>query len=297
LSYQELEKRRVAQLTGPRNRRGLKLFLYVLFFALFVIFAYNLVTPMIGLGADPAATFASGGFAALILWFLRYESYHKHHRVAAALSLGFMDVLAFIGFVGLVIWTFVFPIINPFPPGFLIDMFYMPSLPIGVYSFVLLWGAFIILRLLIQPFTKPPPERLYGDLEMSLKRMGDTVASLSQRLQTEDKASMDPALMERVSSMVSEVAAMRKELTTAKSQSPQPGRGLSSYIPGSGVRSVPDQAGPARAAAAEPVTVVASQAARPAPSQSSGQALPDSAVDNPWLSVLSKRRAEQKPSD
>jgi hypothetical protein len=290
MTFEETEKRRADALAGPGRRRGLGVFLFVVFLGLTAALLYLIAAPYVGqLGNDYAATAGVGGLGGAVLLGLRFVAYRRAHSPAGALSLAFLDVLAWVGVVGVLIWSFVFPILNPFPPSTVLYLFYLPEFPIGVYSLTFVWAMLIVLRVVLQPFTKPPSDRVYADIESSLRKLTETVNQVGRLRGADQKA--DPGLADKVSTIISEITAVRKELSTIKTSAPAP------YPAGPGAPGL-------RVVAPPPKQVVVPKeqaaAARPSPAEGvpagapgAGISTPESTVDNPWLDVLSRRRAKK----
>ncbi|MDG7010158.1 MAG: hypothetical protein JRN16_06890 [Nitrososphaerota archaeon] len=295
MTFEEVEKRRLAALTGGRENKPLALGLTLVFLALTAAMLALIVAPVARLmPTDYAATAGVGGLAGLSLFALRLMSYTKKHGLAGSVSLAFLDVLAWVGVVGVLVWSFIFPVMGAFPANTMLYLFYLPAFPIGMYSLTFFWAMLVVLRVALQPFTKPPSERVYADIETSLGRLADTVALVGQRMKGPDQK-MDPALAEKVSAIMSEVTAVRKELSTIKTTGPS----VYAPAPQPAAPSVRVLAPEARHVALprERVTVlkpVAETKREEAPTPASA---PDSTADNPWLDVLSKRRAKKSGPD
>jgi hypothetical protein len=290
LTFEETEKRRADLLRGPDDSKGVGRGLLALFVILTLALIYLIAAPYTGqLGNDYAATAGVGALGAIVLLGARFMTYRKAHAGRASLSLAVLDVLAWLGVVGVLVWSFVFPALHAFPASTILYLFYLPQFPIGVYSLTFIWAMLIVLRVVLQPFTKPPSEKVYADIESSLRRLTDTVDQVGQKMRGTDQK-VDPALVEKVSSIMSEISAVRKELTTIKTT----GSPVYAAPPApSAVRVVVPQA---RQAAPPRVQATVASAPRtgtaPAPSAAPGDAPPDSTVDNPWLDVLAKRKAK-----
>ncbi len=292
MTFEETEKRRAALLRGPRSPKKAARPLLVVFVALTLALIYLIAAPYVGqLSNDYAATAGVGALGALVLLGLRYPYYRKVHTPSGSLSIAFLDVMAWVGVVGVLVWSFVFPTLHSFPASMVLYLFYLPQFPIGVYSLTFIWAMLIVLRVVLQPFTKPPSERVYADIESSLRKLTDTVNQVGLQMRGTDRK-VDPALADKVSSIMSEITAVRKDLSTIKTAGPAVySAPAASSV--SSVRVVATQASPSRPR--EQVTVVrpAPQEAQPRAEGGTGVAVPESAVDNPWLDVLSRRRAKK----
>ena len=290
MTFEETEKRRAAQMAGPKKRRGINWFLFVVFLGLTGGLLYLIAAPYVGqLGNDYAETAGVGALGGLILLGLRFMGYRKQHSPQGALSLAFLDVLAWVGLVGVLVWSFVFPILNPFPPGTVLYLFYLPQFPIGVYSLTFVWAMLIVLRVVLQPFTKPPSDRVYADIEASLRKLTDTVNQVGRIRGADQKA--DPVLAEKVSSIMNEITAVRKELTTIKTSGPAAYPGPTG---GAGFRVMAPQ--PRQVVVPREQVTVVRQAQAEGPRKEApvtGLSAPESTFDNPWLDVLSRRRAKK----
>ena len=291
MSFEETEKRRAALLSGPKDHGSASRLLFVVFLALTAALIYLVAAPYVGAsGEDYAATAGVGAFGGLVLLGLRFLSYRKVHGPPASLSLAFLDVLAWVGVVGVLVWSFVFPVLHAFPASTVLYLFYLPQFPIGVYSLTFIWAMLIVLRVVLQPFTKPPSQRVYADIETSLRRLTDTVNLVGQQMKGTDQK-MDPGLADKVSSIMTEIMAVRKELTTIKSAAP------SSYSTPSNVSSVRTMAPQAKQVFVpkEAVRVVRPEVRPDNPTGvRQGVSAPESTVDNPWLDVLTKRRSKSE---
>ena len=241
----------------------------------------------------PEDTVGAGLLAGFSLFLLRAGSYREHHSLGGSVALGFLDVLAYLGVIGLSIWTFVFPIAHPFPPDTMLYLFYVSSLPIGVYSLAFIWAMLIVVRVVLLPFTRPVTEKLYRDIEGSLRELSDAVSQVEHRLQeTGNKG--DPQIGQKVTSMLNELSAVRKELSSLKGSGVQ--RENPAAFSGFRVLASPQtQVGTASQAPAEQapkreLTVIRTQAK---PVRQQEPAVPDSMTDNPWLGVLAKRKSAE----
>ncbi|MDG6988620.1 MAG: hypothetical protein JRN21_04765 [Nitrososphaerota archaeon] len=291
MTFEEVEKRRLAALTGGRESKPLGLGLTLAFLALTVALLALIIAPVARLMPDDyAATAGVGALAGLSLFGMRFMSYMRKHGLAGAASLAFLDVLAWVGVIGILVWSFVFPVIGAFPAGTMLYLFYIRAFPIGMYSLTFLWAMLVVLRVALQPFTKPPSERVYADIETSLGKLADTVALVGQRMKGPDQK-MDPALAEKVSAIMSEVTAVRKELSTIKTTGPA----VYAPTPSPGASSVRVMAPEARQVALprERVTVLKPVAEAKREEAPAAASAPDSTTDNPWLDVLAKRRAKK----
>ncbi|MDG6898603.1 MAG: hypothetical protein JRN24_02585 [Nitrososphaerota archaeon] len=287
MTFEETEKRRAAQLSGPKDRRNVSKALFGLFFLLTIALVYLIAAPYAGVSNEDYATTAGvGALGGLIFLGLRFIAYRKVHGPPASLSLAFLDVLAWIGVVGVLLWSFVFPVLHAFPASTTLFLFYLPQFPIGVYSLTFLWAMLIVLRVVLQPFTKPPSERVYADIETSLKKLTDTVNQVGQQMKGTDQK-MDPGLADKVTSIMTEITAVRKELTTIKSTAPA---SYASPASVSGLRVVAPQGRQVVVPREEVRVVRRVEALGAQPGLQSGIATPESATDNPWLDVLAKRR-------
>jgi len=212
------------------------------------------------------------------------------------MALGFLDVLAYLGVIGLTIWTFVFPIAHPFPPDTMLYLFYLPALPIGVYSLAFIWAMLIAVRVVLLPFTRPVSEKLFADIEGSLRKLSEAVSQVDHRLQ-ETGGTEDPQIGQKVTSMLNELSAVRKELSSLKGSGSLQREALPLF---SGFRVLAQPQGqveassqrPAEQAPKQELTVIQSQGQ---PVRQREPAIPDSMTDNPWLSVLAKRKAAGIP--
>jgi hypothetical protein len=255
------------------------------------------VVPWVVSWAIPAVyTVGAGVLAGLSLLLLRAGSYREHHSLSGSVALGFLDVLAYLGVIGLAIWTFVFPIAHPFPSDMMLYLFYLPSLPIGVYSLAFIWAMLILVRVVLMPFTRPVTEKLYRDIEGSLRELSDAVSQVEHRLQ-ETGNTEDPQIGQKVTSMLNELSAVRKELSSLKGSGPLQREAPSAF---SGFRVLAEPQGqvvmssqkPSEQAPKQVLTVIRPQAQ---PVRQPESAVPDSMTDNPWLSVLAKRKATEAP--
>ncbi|MDG6910198.1 MAG: hypothetical protein JRN08_07490 [Nitrososphaerota archaeon] len=288
MTFEETERRRAAQLSGPKERKRLGRALFALFLILTLALIYLIAAPYTGeLGDDYAATAGVGGLGGLILLGIRYISYRRAHAPPASLSLAVLDVLAWIGVVGVLVWSFVFPALHAFPAGTILYLFYLPQFPIGVYSLTFIWAMLIVLRVVLQPFTKPPSERVYADIESSLRKLTDTVNQVGNTMRGTDQK-VDPALVDKVSSIMSEITAVRKELSNIKTTGPA---AFAAQPNVSSLRVVAPQAKQAVVPREQVAVARPEPAAAAAPD--AGVSVPDSTVDNPWLDVLTKRRKKE----
>jgi hypothetical protein len=291
VTFEETEKRRAAMLQGSRRvGRGTRPLL-VVFVALTAALIYLIAAPYVGqLSNDYGATAAVGALGGLILLGLRYSSYRKVHGPPGSLSLALLDVMAWVGVVGVFVWSFVFPTLHSFPAGMILYLFYLPQFPIGVYSLTFIWAMLIVLRVVLQPFTKPPSERVYADIESSLRKLTDTVNQVGLQMKGNDRK-VDPALAEKVSSIMSEITAVRKDLSGIKTS----GSAVYSAPAAANVSSVRVMAPQPRQAPQprDQVVVARPQApeVQPRAEGGTGVAVPESTVDNPWLDVLARRKA------
>ncbi len=294
MSYEEAEKKRAAELTGPRYGRDSSRPLLILILIVTLAFVYLIVAPVAHLmDTNYSLTAGVGALGGLILFASRQGTYRKNHSMRGSLSLAFLDVLAWIGVIGVVVWSFVFPVIAAFPASTLLYLFYIPAFPIGMYSLTFLWAMLIVLRVILDPFTKPPSEKLYADIETSLRRLTETVAKVG--LAKGPEQTVDPKLVDKVSSIMTEITAVRKELSSIK------GSGFEVRPAPSIVSSVRVMASQVRTVVPKPredVTVV-KPTGGPAKAQwtETGISVPESTVDNPWLAVLSKRSDKKRSKE
>ncbi|MDG6917739.1 MAG: hypothetical protein JRM85_09125 [Nitrososphaerota archaeon] len=291
MTFEEAERRRAALSKRPQGAVGRARFLLAAFVVLTVALVYLIAAPYAGeLSNDYAATAGVGALGGLALLGLRFSSYRKVHGPPGSLSLAFLDVMAWVGVVGVVVWSFVFPVMHPFPADTVLYLFYLPQFPIGVYSLTFLWAMLIVFRVALQPFTKPPSERVFADIESTLRKLTDTVNKVGLQMKGDDQK-VDPALAEKVTSIMSEITAVRKDLSGLKTAAPA----VYTAPAAASVSSVRVMAPQPRQAAPPKVQVAASPAApeiQPRAEGGTGVAVPESAVDNPWLNVLAKRRAK-----
>ena len=282
LSYEELEKRRSSELTGepssPRSGRGL----LVLFLAFATLTVYLLIGSYIGVApVDYTYPEVTGLVAVVSLFGYRLLT---RRRVPGKRSIGpvLLDIAVFLGIAGLVVWTFLFPTIYPLP---------QESTIIGVYSLILIAAMIVVLRF-TAPGLRGRSDDSYADIESSLRQLGKAVEQLSRRAPSGEK-SADPAVTDRLSAMMGEVAAMKKELSTIKAG----GVPVATYTNPSAVRvyapkavvSPRDPAAPAEPTV--PLTVIKPEGNAKWTAEG-GVSVPDSTVDNPWLDVLAKRKAK-----
>lgn len=272
--------------------RDVATILFLVFVGTAAFTFYLLAVPWIGLGQTsyPVAE-GSALVAAVSLFLNRMMTRSPLHTMLRSLLLALADTLVFAGFVGLATWTLVFPLLQPFPSAIVM---------VGVFSLIFTSAMFVVLRF-VQPSQAGRGAGAYSDVEVTLKHLGDAVEELSKRL-PHDTRDVDPAVAERISSMMSEVAAMRKEFANLRTGAPSAGG--PAYVANpqvSGQREAPTitprQARPQieahrGAPTPRPQVGVPEEAASP-PLQEGGQlvqGVPDSAVDNPWLDVLGRRR-------
>ena len=291
MTFEETEKRRAALLRGARGMSKLTRYVLLVFAALTLALIYLIAAPYAGLlPTDYGATAGVGALGGLVLLGLRYSSYRKVHGPPGSLSLAFLDVMAWVGVVGVLVWSFIFPTIHSFPAGMILYLFYLPQFPIGVYSLTFIWAMLIVLRVVLQPFTKPPSERVYADIESSLRKLTDTVNQVGLQMRGDDRK-VDPALAEKVSSIMSEISAVRKDLSGIKTAGPA----VYSAPAAANVSSVRVMAPQPRQAQQprEQVVVARPQTpeVQPRAQDGTGVAVPESTVDNPWLDVLARRKA------
>ena len=289
MTFDEIERRRAALLAHPKVRKSGGRVLFAIFLIVNAALIYLVAAPYAGLVAnDFALTAGVGALGGLFLLALRYRSYRKARGAAASLSLAFLDVLAWVGVVGVLVWSFVFPALRAFPAGTLLYLFYLPQFPIGVYSLTFVWAMLIVLRVVLQPFTKPPAEKVYADIEASLRKLTETVNQVGQRPKGPDQKP-DPALADKVSSIMSEITAVRRELSTIKTAAPP---AYAAAPEASSVRVMAPQARQAPGPRQEVAVIRADTG--PRPRRDTGVAVPESAVDNPWLGVLGKRGTKRQ---
>ena len=281
-SYEEVEERRKETMTGVKKRSALDDVILLLFIIFAVVAVYFLVVSWAGfLPVDYLRDEAAAGVAALILLVHRLRSYHRNHSALGAIAFAFGDVVVFVGVLAAAAWVFVFPVIHPLPSE---------TVAIGVVSLILISAMVMVFRF-VQPITRTvQPDRDYSDIESSIRKLEAAVTHLTGRLPQGESRS-DSATLDRLSSMMSELEAMRKEFATIRSSVPPPGSRPSTvvYSPG-GVRAAPDFKG----SSSEQVIVARSGGAQPgSPVMGQTPGVPDSTINNPWLDVLNKRRAKQ----
>ena len=279
-TYEEVEKRRGTALGVRPSTSSLASVLLVAFLITAGLFFYLLVIPWTGL-APPDYLLAeiSAILAAVTLFGSRVMARHGRMSLMRASLLALTDTLAFVGFVGLATWTLVFPLLYPFPPEIIV---------VGVFALIVTAAMVVVLRF-AQPGASAKREGGYSDVEFTLKQLGEAVEELSRRLPKGER-NVDPAVSERLATMMNEVAAMRKDFATMRS-SGSPGEHQSFAVNPSvsGARTWKEpQAKPT--VIARPVVAGGTPAPPPREQTPSGMAVPDSTVDNPWLDVLNKRK-------
>ena len=177
---------------------------------------YFILAPWVLLEPVPAVyVVASSSLAVLFLFFLRLGAYQTHRSLGGSASLALLDVLAYVGLMGVAVWSFVFPIIHPFPPDMMVDLFYSPALPIGVYSLIFFWAVLIIVRVALVPFTGHPSERPYARRNDSLRKLTDRVSELERNLEEATRAK-EPRQDEKMTFMLNEISAVKQELASLK---------------------------------------------------------------------------------
>jgi len=145
------------------------------------------------------------------------------------------------------------------------------------------------------PFTRPVTEKLYRDIEGSLRELSDAVSQVEHRLQ-ETGNTEDPQIGQKVTSMLNELSAVRKELSSLKGSGVQ--RETPAAFTGFRVLAAPQaqvvkaSQTQAERAPKQELTVIRAQAQ---PVRQQEPAVPDSMMDNPWLGVLAKRKAAEQP--
>ena len=284
-SYDEVEKRRQEEMTGGRKRSVPDDVLMLVFLVFTTVVVYFLVVSWAGMfPAEYPLVEGAAGVAALSLFAHRLRSYGRGHSALGALAYALGDVFVFGGVLAAVAWVFVFPVVHPVPGE---------TVAVGVVSLVLISAMVVVLRF-VQPVARTRPDRDYSDIESSMRKLEAAVTHLSGRLpQGESRA--DSATLERLSTMMSELEAMRKEFSTLRSTAPPPGARPSTvvYAPG-GVRTAPDF----KAQGQEQVAVAPPASALQAPQEEGGgRSVPDSTVGIPWLEVLARRRAKHPAAE
>lgn len=278
-SYEEVEKRR-SYILRPRVRSSVLASVLLLgFLATTGLTFYLLVVPWTGLApASYGLAEASAVLSAVFLFFNRLVSRRERMTPMRAALLSLTDALAFAGFLGLSAWTLVLPLLHPFPPEIVV---------VGVFALILTAAMAVVLRF-VQPGASSREGGAYSEVEFSLKKLGEAVEQLNKRL-PQGNRDVDPAVTERLASMMGEVAAMRKEFATMRSV---PGAGSQPYVANpevSGVRDAPG--GVSRFSIKDVVKVVRPTAPKQAPqAPPRGTSAPESTVDNPWLDVLNRRK-------
>lgn len=279
-----------------RRWNKLQAFLALVVLVLTLALIYVGVALPAGLASDQMTlAYGIGSPACFFLFAWRLVAYGQKRGVAATISLAFFDVVAYLSFLGGIIWAFILPVIRQFPATMIIDLFYSPNLPIGVYSLVLGMGLVIVIRALFVPFTRPPSEQAYGQIEAMLAKLNDNIYQMGKKLEDAGD-SVDPTMADKVTSMVNELSAVRRELSSIKSSGGIPTGGGGQGASGFRVMA-PPQAG-VREAPKEVVAVVKNEPlATPQQRTASGKAVPDSMVDNPWLTVLARRGSSKREAD
>lgn len=283
-SYEEIEKRRSGELAGEEGSSRGRMIILLVFLAFAALTIYLLAGSLVGL-APPTSVVpeVTALVAAGALFAYRMQT-RRGRAPGGSVRPALVDALVFLGILGLAAWTFVFPLLYPLP---------QQTAVIGVYSLILIAAMIVVLRF-ASPGLRGRSDDGYADIEASLKRLGKAVDQLSRRVPQGEK-NVDPAVAERLATMMGEVASMKKELSSIKAGG-GPASGTSSvssvrvYAPSAKPVLVPRER--VQPAAAGP------SAARPEGgarwSAEDGISVPDSTVNNPWLDVLSKRRAKRE---
>ena len=281
-SYEEVESHRKEAMTGEKKRSVLDDLLMLIFAASTAGVVYLLVVAYAGfLPTDYTLDLAFGAVAVLSLFAHRLRAYHPRHSAPGTLAFAFGDVLIFLGVMAAAAWVFVFPVLHPLPGE---------TIAVGVFSLLLISAMVVILRF-VQPITRSQPDREYTDIESSIRKLEVAVTRLSGRLPAGENRP-DSATLDRLSAMMSELEAMRKEFATIRTSAPPPSSRPSAVVySAGGVRASPDFS---TGAGRQEVTVVRPASGPPsAPATVLGPPVPDSTVNNPWLDVLARRRTKQ----
>ena len=271
-------------MTGVRKRSTLDDVVHLLF-VVFAALAVNfLVVSWAGL--FPASYALDGGTTGAAAFFLlahRLRSYRRNHSALGAVAYALADIVVFVGVMAAAAWVFVFPLVHPLPSD---------TVAVGVISLVLISAMVVVLRF-VQPITRAAPDRDYSDIESSIRKLEVAVTRLGSRM-PEGESNGDSATLDRLSTLMSELEAMRKEFATIRSSVPPQGSRPSTVVYGAaGVR-----AAPGFPSGGEQVAVVRPPggAANPQPA-AAGPPVPESTVNNPWLDVLARRRTKRAPDN
>ena len=282
-TYEEIEKHRKAAMAGEKKRSALDDILLIIFIAAAAVAIYLLVVPWTGLlPSDYPLAEGAAGLAVVFLLAHRLRAYRPHHSLAGTVAYAFTDLLAFLAMMAFAAWTLVFPLLHPLPSE---------TVVVGVVSLVLIAAMVVVLRF-VSPSVRRGPDRTYSEIESSIRQLERAVTMLSGRI-PQGETKPDPANSDRLSTMMRELEAMRKEFATMRSSAPPPGSPPSTVVYSQGsVRVASDF----KSTSGGPVAVVQPSVREPpAPVMGQTPGVPDSTVNNPWLDVLNKRRAKPQP--
>jgi hypothetical protein len=155
---------------------------------------------------------------------------------------------------------------------------------------VFVWALLVIVRVALGPFTRPPSKKIYEGIESTLQRLSDAVAQVDQKLQT-DSESKNPVLLEKVSSLMSELSVVRNELFSMKDTGAlRPLAPIAATIvPSIGV--VAEESKPLKEAPKPSVKVIVADSREERPVSPTPE-MPESLTDNPWITVLAERKSK-----
>lgn len=282
-TYEEAERRRAAALGRESLRSPTDDILLLVFVALAFFAVFSLIAPWSGIiPADFPLTTGSSAAAFLVLLVHRSRAYAETRSGLGAAAYALGDAMIYAGLMAAATWVLAFPLVNPLPSE---------TVLVGVVSLVII-SAFVVVLRFVQPGVVRGPDRPYSDIESSIKQLEGAVTRLSSRL-PQGEAKAEAGSSDRLTAMMGELEAMRKEFAALRASVPPPGARGGTVV--FGVSKQREGTAPEPKKAQETVSVVRPEggSAPPPPQEEmTAPSVPDSAVDNPWLNVLAKRRAK-----
>lgn len=275
----------------PRKNGMLKLILGSLGIFFTIMFSY--IGLIVNNGYSVIEVIVLGTLASISIIAWRFLDYRPRQKFTRSVSLALFDYFAYLCLFGIILWGFVLPGVRPTWTTSVIKLFNTPSFSIGVYPLILVMGLGVLSRVLLIPFSRTTKVEAPGQIEAMLGSLNVNISTLGEKLDR-TYAEVDPTAAEKVESIANDLLAVKRELAAL--------RGTGMFSPGAGqpssmIRAIP----PHEPESPNIKRDIANISGKRSPSareggQGLGGSVPDSVVDNPWLSVLSMRRVAKEIS-
>ena len=294
--------------------------------AIFVVtlfdFVYELSSGWVGgAGAIAAASpvvYLTGALTTLTFFLYRvleYQTKLENASFIRRLSISFFDLITYFCVIFLAVWGLIFPLLRPIPADFHLYLFYQRGLGLNLYVGLIVCASIVIFRAASQPLISRTNSRktLLPPQEIMIKAPAPAApAPLAVATPTADQRPLDTLTYEMLASINREIAKMREQINLLTSNvelglaqrplmmNPSPEKATAPH----GVVRVRAPQNPERPSSSKQQVEVAPPSSNPEkvptiePSiENSVYQIPDSARDNPWASILSRRVVPKKTPD